>query len=253
MQLGLKLGSKDINYTEDIYSLFDGEYFQYIELLAIPNSFGGTIQYWKQFSIPIIIHAPHSFAGMNLSLRKNREENLKILHETFSFADELKAEYIIFHSGVNGSIEETFYQIRPFIDSRCLIENKPFIGLNDEKCLGAAPEDVSFILNELKTGFCFDLGHAICTANSLKKEPLEYITQFIQFSPRMYHLSDGNYTSEYDTHFHYGKGTYPLNELLKIIPDNSKVTNEARHDSDNDLGDFKIDSTYFSKIAIESI
>jgi endonuclease IV len=248
MQLGLKLGSLNTNYTEDILSFYKAGYFQYIELFAAPESFNDTIEYWKQFSMPTVIHAPHSFAGMNLSLPEEREGNKKKIQETLKFADALKSEYIIFHSGVNGKIEETINQLRPFIDSRCLIENKPMRGLNDEKCLGSTPEELVYILNELQTGFCLDFGHAICTANSLKREPLGFINEFIPFKPNMYHLTDGDYTGEYDSHLHYGKGTFPLKELLKMIPNNAKVTNEAKHDSDNDLNDFKEDFLYVKNI-----
>ena len=246
MQLGLKLGSLNTNYTEDILSFYKAGYFQYIELFAAPESFNDTIEYWKQFSMPTVIHAPHSFAGMNLSLPEEREGNKKKIQETLKFADALKSEYIIFHSGVNGNINETISQLRPFIDSRCLIENKPMRGLNDEKCLGSTPEELMYILNELQTGFCLDFGHAICTANSLKREPLGFISEFTPLNPNMYHLTDGDYTGEYDSHLHYGKGTFPLKELLKMVPNNAKVTNEAKHDSGNDLNDFKEDYIFIS-------
>jgi len=248
MQLGLKLGSKDTSYTENILSFYQAEYFQYIELFAVPKSFDDTIEYWKQFPIPTVIHAPHSFAGMNLSLPEERENNKKKIKETFQFADTLKSEYIIFHSGVNGNIEETINQLRPFIDSRCLIENKPMRGINEEKCLGSTPEEINHILNELQAGFCLDFGHAICTANSLKKNPIEFIKEFFPFNPRIYHLTDGDYKSEKDTHLHYGEGTFPLKELLVLVPGDAKVTNEARHKSNVNLNDFKEDFLYVQNI-----
>lgn len=248
MQFGLKLGSTNTHYTEDILSFFQAGYFQYIELFTVSGSFNDTIGYWKQFFMPIVIHAPHSFAGMNLSLTEERENNRKKLQEAFQFADVLKAETIIFHSGVNGEIDETINQLRPFVDSRCVIENKPMKGLNGEKCLGSTPEEIKYILNELHTGFCLDFGHAICAANSLKKEPLEFIKEYFTFNPRMYHLTDGNYTGEYDLHLHYGKGTFPVKELLKMIPDKAKVTNEAKHDSDSKLDDFKEDFFYVKNV-----
>jgi len=248
MQFGLKLGSNDYNYTEDIFYFYNNGYFQYIELFAVPQSFNNTIDYWKQFSIPFIIHAPHSFAGMNLSLPQDRQKNKIMLQETFKFSDSLKADYVIFHSGVNGNIEETINQLNPYIDSRCLIENKPMKGLNGEKCLGSTPEELTFIINELKTGFCLDFGHAICTANSLRKNPFDYFKDFLAFEPKLYHLTDGDYKSEKDTHFHYGKGSFPLKELFKLIPENAKVTNEAKHESDISLNDFRDDYFYVKNI-----
>jgi endonuclease IV len=248
MQFGLKLGSNNINYTKDILTFFEQGYFQYIELFAAINSYKETIEYWKQFSIPIIIHAPHSFAGMNLSLQEEREINKVKLQETLKFADVLKSEIIIFHSGVDGNIEETITQLRPFIDARSLMENKPAKGLNGEKCLGSTPEEIKFIINELQTGFCLDFGHAICTANLFNKEPLEYIKEYQALNPKLYHLTDGDYTSEYDSHFHYGKGTFPLKDLFEMVPAGSKITNEARHDSGDNLNDFKEDYFYAKNI-----
>jgi endonuclease IV len=248
MQLGLKLGSTNTNYTSDILSLYENGYFQYIELFAIPGTFDDTIGYWKQFSIPVVIHAPHSAAGMNLSLKDNRKCNGSRLQETFKFADTLNAEYIIFHSGLNGMAEEMVHQIHPFVDSRCLIENKPVKGLNNEKCIGSTPDEASYIMNELKIGFCLDFGHAICAANSLKQDTLALINNFLQLKPVMYHLTDGDYVSEYDSHLHYGQGTFPIKKLLKLVPDNTKLTNEAKHNSLNDLSDFKDDIDTLQKI-----
>jgi sugar phosphate isomerase/epimerase len=248
MRLCLKLGTKNINYTEVIVAFYKAGYFQFMELFVVPGSYNDTVGYWKEFSFPMIIHAPHSFAGMNLSLKEERGNNEKILRETFQFADALKAEYVIFHSGVNGDIEETVSQLRPFADHRCVIENKPLKGINCEKCLGATPKEDRYILDELKAKFCLDFGHAICAANSLKKNPMEFIKEFLAFDPVIYHLTDGDYASERDTHLHYGDGTFPIKKLLAMIPDDALVTNEAKHDSDVDLNDFKEDFFYVKNL-----
>jgi endonuclease IV len=252
MQFGLKLGSRDLKYTEDIISLYEQGYCQYIELFAVPGSFDETIEYWKQFDMTFVIHAPHSTAGMNLSLKDNRESNKKRLQETFQFADFLSAEYIIFHSGLNGAIDETIHQLRMFADFRCIIENKPVKGLNNEKCIGSTFDELSCITNELKAGFCLDFGHAICAANSLQKQPLRYIEELLLLKPAMYHLTDGDYHSEYDSHLHYGSGNFPLKDILKLVPDGAKITNEAKHDSHINLDDFKADILYARRILEKS-
>ena len=69
MNLGLKLGSPNSSYENAINDLWQKKVFQYIELLAIPNTYKNTIDFWKQFKIPFIIHAPHSGHGMNPSLK----------------------------------------------------------------------------------------------------------------------------------------------------------------------------------------
>jgi hypothetical protein len=57
----------------------------------------------------------------------------------------------------------------------------------------------------------------------------------------MYHLTDGDYASEYDSHLHYGQGTFPIKKLLELAPEDTKLTNEAKHNSKNDLNDFEYD------------
>ena len=246
--MGLKLGTENNNYTNDIIAYYKLGYFQYIELFVITGSFNDSIEYWKQFSIPIIIHAPHSSAGMNPSLREERINNKKKILETIKFADALNAEFIIFHPGIDGNIEETIEQLFPFADSRLLIENKPLKGLNNEKCLGFLPEDLKFVINELKCGFCLDIGHAICASNSLKIESLDFVKEFFLLNPAVYHLADGDYSSEKDMHLHYGDGNFPIKSLLKMIPEFSRITNEAKHNSYNNLDDFKKDYFYVKSI-----
>jgi len=50
MNLGLKLGSPDFSYEKDINALWQKEAFQYIELLAVPNTYKNTVNFWKQFN-----------------------------------------------------------------------------------------------------------------------------------------------------------------------------------------------------------
>jgi endonuclease IV len=248
MKIGLKLGSRDMNYTEDIINYYSQGYFQYMELFVVPGTFEDTIGYWRQLPIPVGIHAPHSRAGMNLSLRDERKNNKIKLQETFQFADGLNAGYIIFHAGVNGSIEETAEQLRPFMDPRCLVENKPLKGLHGERCIGSTFDDLHYLMTELDAGFCLDFGHAICAANTLRQEPLAFISELMKLQPDMYHLTDGDYKSEYDLHIHYGKGTYPLKALLQCVPTEAKITNEAKHDSEENLEDFETDILYVRSI-----
>jgi sugar phosphate isomerase/epimerase len=242
MNLGLKLGSPDLPYKDAINDLWKKNVFQYIELLAVPNTYKTTIDFWKQFKIPFTIHAPHFKHGMNASIKEKEIENREKIEEAFEFANALNAEHIIFHPGALGNLNETVRQFSPFADSRFLIENKPFIASDNTPFLGSKPEEIKFLMEKLGVGFCFDFGHAVCAANSLKREPMEFIGEFLELKPRVYHLTDGLYANEIDEHLHYGEGSFPLKGFLSLIPENAKITNEARHNFKDNLDDFLKDA-----------
>ena len=242
-QFGLKLGSINTQYTDEILEYYDRGVFQYIELFVLSGSYNDTIAYWKQFHIPFGIHAPHTAAGMNLANPADNKTNKVKIEETMRFADSLNGSYIIFHSGTNGKAEETVQQLAPYVDDRFLIENKPIKGFGgDYICVGADYAELESIIDALLCGFCLDFGHAICAANTLKTNPLEFIVQLKSLAPKVYHLTDGDYKSEIDSHYHYGKGTFPLKELLAFVPDGGMITNEAKRDNMSTLKEFYQDS-----------
>ena len=242
-QFGLKIGSIDTQYTQEILEYYDQRVFQYIELFVPSDSYKDTIEYWKQFRIPFGIHAPHTAAGMNLANPVDNVANRAKIEEAIRFADVLNASYIIFHSGTNGKAEETVRQLSPYVDGRFLIENKPIKGFGgDYICVGTDYEDLKAIVDALHCGFCLDFGHAICAANTLRRNPIEFIAQLKSLEPKVYHLTDGDYKSEIDSHYHYGKGTFPLKELLAFVPDGGMITNEAKRENMTTLKEFYQDS-----------
>ena len=247
INLGLKLGSKDIQYTDEILQYYEQGIFQYIELFTLSGTYDDTISYWKQFNIPFGIHAPHSAAGLNLACIANRELNKNKIVEAVRFADALKARYIIFHSGTNGMPNEVVTQLKPFADERFLIENKPIRGLDGSTCVGSVYGDLKLIIDGIGKGcgFCLDFGHAICAANTLKKEPFSFIDELRKLNPRVFHLTDGDYQSELDSHLHYGAGNFPLKELLALVPNDGMVTNEAKRNNRESLEEFKNDIKFF--------
>lgn len=253
INLGLKLGSKDIQYTEEILEYYEQGVFQYIELFTLSGTFDYTISYWKQFDIPFGIHAPHSAAGLNLACVANRELNKNKIADAVKFADTLKAKYIIFHSGTNGMPNEVVTQLKPFADERFLIENKPIRGLDGSTCVGSIYGDLKLIIDGIGNGcgFCLDFGHAICASRTLKREPMEFVNELRKLNPRVYHLTDGDFNSELDSHLHYGKGSFPLKELLTLVPDGGMVTNEAKRLYGNNLKEFMEDSKNFKSFIVE--
>ncbi len=245
-KLGLKVWSVNMEYINEAERIYKDGLCDFIEIYAIPDSFANYGAKWKKINAPYVIHAPHYKDGVNLALSEKREFNLKIAEESMRFADILNSDKIIFHPGAHGSIDEIVKQLKSFNDGRALIENKPFLGIGGKiEFHGASFEEISEIINRSEVKFCLDFGHAICAANSFKIEPIEFLKKMETLSPTMYHLTDGDYNGVTDTHKNYGTGTFPLKEIIKLIPDNSLVTNEAAKKYKESLDDFDKDAELF--------
>ena len=117
-KLGLKLWSVNTDYYyEEAKRLYKEGVFDYLELYIVPNTLD-TLSKWKELEIPFIIHAPHFAHGSNLALKEKFKSNLEIYRQVKQFADELNSEYIIFHGGMEGDINETANQLASFNDKR---------------------------------------------------------------------------------------------------------------------------------------
>ena len=216
--------------------------YKYIELFAVPDSYNKYISIWKDLKIPYVIHAPHFACGLNLAKKESKIKNFKLIKETLKFADELKAEIIIFHPGTDGDIKETVSQLNFIKDSRIVIENKPYYALvNNLICNGHSPEEIKFIMENAKVGFCFDIGHAICSANAQRKNVFNFLNDFKKLNPKLYHLTDNDFYGIYDEHRHFGQGNYDLKKIIKLFHDNCLITVETDKNFQNSLKDYKDD------------
>lgn len=260
MKLGLKLWSINLkNYSFDAIKLFEENIYQYIELYVVPGSLKDLNQ-WKiikkNHKIPFIIHCPHFAHGFNLALKEKKENNLEIYKEVKIFADELSAKYIIFHGGVDGNIEETAAQLANINEPRALIENKPYLAIpnkmNGTFCRGYNEEEIEKVIKTANCGFCFDFGHAVCSANSQKRDIYEYCKKIIKIEPKMFHLTDcDDLNSEYDSHSHLGKGQLDIKKIIQLLPKDAIITLETDKDSKENLDDFVYDVNYLKELINE--
>ncbi len=250
-KIGLKLWSINENYIPLAIDLFEKGYYNYIELYSVPDSYDKYASLWSKLDVPFVIHAPHFGSGLNFSLKEKFEDNKKYSKEALKFADLLNTNIVIFHPGVNGEISETIRQIKLLYDERMVIENKPYLG-NGENLysLGSTPEEIRLILGETNLSLCFDFGHAICSANAHKREVFKFINEFLSLKPVIYHLTDGDWDGLYDKHLNYGKGSFPIQTLLSLIPDGAMITNEAAKNYNDSLDDFIEDMIYLKNIQV---
>ena len=241
-KLGLKLWSINTDYYYDeAVKLYNERVYDYIELYVVPDSTKHLTR-WMALEIPYVIHAPHFAHGFNLAKNEKEASNSEIYKEVKEYADSLMTDSIIFHGGIDGSIEETSRQLINFGDPRALIENKPYRALpqmGGGLCRGYSLDEIRYVIDVVGCGFCFDIGHAICSANSQKIEPYAYIEAFMGLNPNMCHLTDiEDLSDEYDKHLHIGEGELDIAKVLSIISENTMVTIETVKNSKVSLDDF---------------
>lgn len=252
-KLGLKLWSTNDKYIDYAVRLYEEKFYDYIELFAVPDSYKEFIGLWKNLKIPYVLHAPHFSCGLNFAKREAFKNNLKLVDETLKFADTLNVQIIIFHPGIGGDIKETAFQLKQIKDSRIVLENKPYYVLNgDLICNGNSPEEIKYVLQEAGVGFCFDIGHAICSANAKKIEPFEYLKRFSILNPSLYHLSDGDWNGVWDEHRHFGAGSYDFEKIFGLIPQNCLISVETKKDFDNSLKDFEKDIEFLRNLMVKN-
>jgi len=255
LKWGLKLWSVNDNYAVEVIRLHKARLFDYLELFIVPGTTEGQLRLWidlkDKYGIKYVAHAPHSMSGLNLAKRECLDGNLKLAKEALTAADRLGAEIVIFHPGIGGKDEEAVSQIKKFFDSRIVVENKPYYPLTgkDSICNGNSPESIKYIMENTGAGFCLDIGHAICSANAQNKDRNAYLRLFMELKPKMFHISDGDNESVFDSHVHIGSGSYDLKSALAELPANSLVTIETEKDSRTDLKDFVGDLKKLKELA----
>ncbi len=246
---GLKLWSTNGQYMNEAGRLVKEGCCDFVELYVIPGTPDEYLAGWRALDLPFTLHAPHFVHGVNLAEFSKARYNREVYEEVARWADALNAPRIVYHPGIGGDIRETARQLKTFNDSRILVENKPLIPpfRQDLRCNGATYEEIRLVLGETGLGFCLDVGHCFCTANSLGAEPMNYLRRFFDFSPAYFHLSDNDAHSEIDGHQHFGAGTMPLKEILGLFPSDSMVAIETQKDSPDNLDDFRRDVEYLNR------
>lgn len=252
-KIGLKLWSTNTGaYYTEAQKLYSQGFFDYIELYVLPDSLD-HLQKWKALKIPYIIHCPHSAHGFNLANKTLEDSNRRIYEQTKQYADELDAQYIIFHGGCDGSIEETARQLANFKEPRALLENKPQKPLpstsEEQQCRGYSLEELQMIIHTTGCGFCLDIGHAVCAANSMKKEPYQYVRELFLLSPKVVHLSDiSDMKSEYDSHPNLGTGMLDIPQIMDTLPKTVFITIETNKPDSKSLTRFKEESSLLCRL-----
>lgn len=209
MKFGLKLWSTNQDTLPQAEELIEEGVFQYIELTPIP---GTKVDAFLSYDLPYVIHITTERHGVNIANNEIRVFNFETIQNCIEWADQLQASYMILHPGF-GQIRDALNFLNDICDKRILIENMPKVGLSDESMVGYTPNQINRLMDN-KFGFCLDFGHAIKAAVSLNKNYKQFIAEFLELKPKMFHISDGNSYNEKDEHLNIDEGDYDFEFLM---------------------------------------
>ena len=205
----------------------------FIELMIVPSLEKDDYLKIKQQleNVEVRLHAPHDAMGFDVGNKEMEAHNKKIIELSQYVADIFAAKTIVVHAACGHekcNIEETIRQFKLFNDKRIVVENLPQYASNGEALHGNTPQEIASIMQETGCGFCFDFSHAICAALSLGLDIEEQLKGFYSLNPSVYHMCDGDITKAEDLHWHFGKGSYPLEHYLNdYTSENAYITMET--------------------------
>lgn len=248
IKIGLKIWSNNQRPFSQIKNLFMKEIIDYLEIYLVPGTASSVLPELKRLAMPLVLHAPHSTHYFNPSDQSLLRSNLNIFAEIKKFASELNFPPIIIHPE-QGDIQQSLLCLDQFDYPRILIENMPKKGINQEKMIGYAPQEIKLFLRK-GYGFCLDISHALKAAHSLKKEPEKFIKEFLELKPRIFHLCGGHLNKEEDEHLNLWEGNFPLKFLKECIKNNENrmVTLETPKKDLSSLREDRQNIRYFKQI-----
>ncbi len=227
----MKLGVKTFNNPLFLEHFKDKADFFEIMAIRINN-----YNFLKKFQIPMVIHVEHQRFGINIVDKSKYNQNLESINFAKKLADFTNSKKIILHPGImyneNCSKENSINFIKEINDKRIIIENL----IPVEKSLCTTPEETKEFLELTKTGFCFDINHAIETAIFLKQDYIQFIKDFIKLKPSHYHLG-GQIIKENKTHLPLKESDFDLKEIIKLFPKDAEITLETAIDIKNTEND----------------
>jgi len=209
MLFGLKIWSINTDLIDEAVLLIRSGLFAYLELMPVPQT---SIRPFLEKNIPYIIHS----VEVDIADPICRKQSLQAVQECLRWADVLCAPWVILHPW-RGDIYAAMRFIKDLDDSRLIIENMPYLGLDGLPLLGSRPDEIEDFKRQGGCGFCLDLNHAIKAACAYDIPYPQYLESFIALNPIMFHLSDGMLDGGKDEHFAIGEGKYDMKLLLDLI------------------------------------
>ena len=217
MKKGLKLWKDNLHLIEEYKDLYD-----FFEIYIDPDF---PLEELKKYSTyNITIHAAHNRHDFNPSDKDKHKLCKKILDLALKAAEIVNSPWIIAHVGPDHDKNSKKNMLEFFDDNwneKVIFENCTLVDYtnNDTKYLFSLPEEMKELLSRYNAKMVLDFGHAICSANILKKNPEKLIDEFLELKPICFHVSGIEMNSVSDTHLNLFAVDSKMEYLKKIKAD----------------------------------
>lgn len=228
MKVGIKTYSDKVGYD---YMPKIIEYADFVEILPLPDN--DFYKKFKDFDIPVRIHAPHQGQGADPADKTAVKRTMECMKAAMDAADFFDSPTIVVHPGTYqgvGSAERAIEFLKQFNDRRFLIENLPAECYRKGE-LGHLAEDIKPFLDRLKCGMCFDFGHATLTEHAKAIGYKKIIEDFLKLKPKYFHIMGGS-LKEFIDHKELFYGDFDIEFFRRCIPKGSVVVLETPHDAE---------------------
>ncbi len=224
----MKFGAKI--YNEKATAKYFENKADFLEVMALD---GVDYSFLKNYSLPIVVHAMHDKWNVNPADRKRKKENDLSVGIAVELADIVGAKKIIFHPGfVPGTEEESVSYIKD-LDKRIIVENMPPVW-SGRDFLCSTPDDMKRLMKKYNRRFCFDIAHAIQSADYHRENFYQMIKNFVELHPEHYHLGGVRIKDVMflGGHLSFEDSDMPLKEILKLIPNDAEISLEVSKDKE---------------------
>lgn len=209
LRIGIAVGTNDTHLIPLLYYLKRENLLDYVELYARPDATFKQLYKWQETCLVEVVHAPHDEKA------RTRNEDVIFGKNIANFIGDVRG--VVYDPGSDEDIIDDDGKVWP--------ETMPFITSFSDITPFNIPSEVT-------QPFCLDFVHVWLTCQYLQTDYLNTLKEFMKKKPAHFHI--GNTGSFYnDTHCLLSDGLVPLEDALKLLPDNSTLTLELDHEIAN--------------------
>lgn len=212
----IKIWSTNENLFQETIRLYGEQKISGVEIYIVPDTvMAGKLDIFRR--IKTSIHAPHFLHGFNI-FNLNEKEIILFKKEVIATANSLNASEVVVHAGCGNEPRLFQDQVKKIADPRVIIENKPAIALNGERCFGYNMTQLKFIKQKCNLNICLDIGHAIRSAEYQKIDYKRFLEEIIQhLSPSYFHICGTDKGNLKDGHLNLWEDECDLEWIKKLI------------------------------------